>query len=139
MSDRVINLVRSTPRIFPSVRESYEAWMTDQAWLLREVASGGIDPFGAPNENAKDWGPYAARLSTPNQQERREADRYTTDTVYVLQMASDIEPVDSDRVRVREADGPDRTYRVIGDVQRRQAAWGDIPVWHMMLAILTEA
>jgi hypothetical protein len=135
---RILEMVRARPRIFAPVRESYEAWMTDQAWLLRSTASGGVDAFGAPAEQAHDWGPYAAKLSTPSQQERREADRYTTDTVYVLQIASDVGPVDSDRVRVR-SDGTDRTYRIIGDVQRRRAAWGDTPVWHMMVAILTEA
>lgn len=133
----VFDLIRHRPRVMQSLAPAYEQFLTDRAWLNREKGTGGVDEQGRPMESRGQLGPFPAKISPPNTSEQRQLDRWTTERAFILQIASDVRPLESDTVDVLTREGR-RRYRVLGGVEERRAAWGENLVWHVPVAATDE-
>ena len=146
MPARIIGRVRSAPRAWGRITENVPQLMTDQAWIVRRVQAEGTTAR-TPTFNQDSWGPYAALLSEPSWQERRDADRYETDVTHTMAIASDVRPYTSDFIDVAAGPNDSATaaqneqpvvrYRVV-DVQDRTTRFGATLIYHVQLAKLEE-
>lgn len=134
---RAAGLSRQEPRAWPHVGRSYLEWMTDQATILRRVETDE-SKFGTPGFADQSYGPYAAKIGAEVANDEIQADRHTVQRRYTLAIASDVRPIELDRIRVVEEGGRVRTFRVPGTVNIRMAAWGANPVWNLELQETTE-
>src|SRR4051794_29860217 len=100
---RALGIMRARPRAWSRYVDAVASLLTDAAWIVRQVRGAGtVD--GTPVFSEVTYGGaggYAAKLSTPTQAERKEADKWSTDTTHTLAIASDVAPQISDQVLVR--------------------------------------
>lgn len=143
MLPRGLSLTRRAPRVWPKVLDSIEnGYLTDSAIISRREDADIQTPdetFGTPVTKTNEWGPYAAKLSAKVSNDQRREDRQVVETRYDLAIASDVEPVEGDRIIVIEQGGRRRTFRVPGTVNHRRSWWGQTPVWNVELELTEES
>ena len=119
---RATQVLRSRPRVWAQSRDSVLAWLTDQAWILREQHFAGTED-GTPNEKLGTFGPYAAKMSAAVPAVFRQPDRFTKESKHTLAIACDIAPLESDTIHVQRFGKRYRCHPL--SVLERRSVWGE--------------
>lgn len=140
---RGMGMLRQRPRAWQRLEAAQQSVLSDNAWVQREEHLGGsID--GRPIFKTLVFGGplgYSAKLSTPTQQERREADRWNVETTHTLALASDVVPLMSDQMLVLAPAMLNTNKQVLFqvlEVLTRRAAFGRMLIHHLQLRYLRE-
>jgi hypothetical protein len=138
VSPRILGYARSRPRHWDKTEQTFEAWLTDQAWIVRRRKLPGTED-GTPNFTTEEAGPYACKLTAPVTREAEQRDHQSLEVTNSLAIATDEEPRERDRIRIREAGrAVANVYRIEGTVNPRPAAWGQTPVYQVDLVMVQE-
>jgi hypothetical protein len=144
MPVRAISKLASSPRAWQRLVQAQALLLPDAAWFYREIAlNTTVD--GTPQFDPTIYGGaggYAAKLSTPSWNKRRDPDKWSTDVTHTLAVATDVEPRISDEILIVAPAmlGTSRQvrFRVHGQIVARRAGSQDVLIWHLQLEILKE-
>src|SRR3954451_17543444 len=110
-------MIKRPPPLWAQMVGSLEAWMPDLATLIADLPQGAATVLsegtvldaplggyptddGTPQIDVERYGPFRARLSAPNRQERHEPDREVLEGHYQLTIAADRTPRESQGVEI---------------------------------------
>lgn len=106
--------------------DSIKTWLIDQAWIDRETHFAGTED-GTPNEKTVTFGPYAAKMSAKVPEVFRQPDRFTLEGRHTLAIACDVEPKESDTIRVQRYGKRYRCHPKA--VHERRSVWGQVVLY----------
>lgn len=115
--------------------DSVKAWLTDQAYILREQHFAGTED-GTPNEKVGTFGPYAAKMSAAVPAVFRQPDRFTLEGKHRLAIMCDVEPLESDTIHVQRFGKRYRCHPIA--VYERRAVWGQVELFSCETTEYTE-
>jgi hypothetical protein len=135
-ASRVEQKIRTTPRVWGKVSDSIEMRLEDELTLVKDIEAGGTED-GTPVSSSRSYGPFEAKLSTPEGAENWEGDRFHQETTHtaVVRIGEILEPHVRDRAVVKRKGkkGPEY-FRIIDRVKDRTPAWDGVFLWHLQLA-----
>lgn len=134
---RATSLTRRRPRLAPQVFGSLDAMLVDRASIERRVRQPAT-AYGTPRFAVQSWGPFPARLSTPSGAPQRQPDRWSTNESWTLVLQSSMPPVQADYLTVRSGRYGTLRFHAQGISQMRDAAWGEILLYHIELGLPVE-